>query len=214
MVEHQNMSITNLYDTLSSYKLLGKNQNEMMQEMMEFNELNSTTETVTKYSSLLVDLLEKIEKSRISKNIKALLQTIITSFISLSSSNECKNIIIQDQNNLIINQTSIIEQVKSEYQKERDEHNLIRKKYQENPKEENISFTPNVDLSITLNNKGKILTNQDCVKLAKKAYETNLSTEKFKRISINDDENIKNKVSRVYAKENKGKTSNIIQKNK
>ena len=203
----QVMTIGNLSKTLNAYKLLNKSEKKMMEEMLEFNELHSTIDTVTHYTKLLTDINNKIEKSKMKKELKEAIRLVITHFISLTSSNECKDIIIQDQAEKIVKQSIFIKEIEDEYQKERNEHNMIRKKHNEQLKEENINFMPSVDLSITLKQNRKPLSNKECVEFAKKINTTELDINKFKRVSIqNENENI----SRVYAKKG-GHT--IIQKN-
>jgi hypothetical protein len=91
----------------------------------------------------------------------------------------------------------IIDKLQEAYQKERDEHNALAKKYNEKQKEAKVNV-PGISLSLTLKDT-KTLKPHECVELMNEIdIEEEELDEKFKRISIPED--YKNKVSRAYVK--------------
>uniref|UniRef100_A0A8R1I590 Uncharacterized protein n=1 Tax=Caenorhabditis japonica TaxID=281687 RepID=A0A8R1I590_CAEJA len=97
----------------------------------------------------------------------------------------------------------------SDFQKERDEHNELRKKYNEKQKEQ-IVEVPSIDLSLTLKNK-KTLTNRECLDFLNDLDIDDTLSDKFKRVGVSEE--FPN-VSRAYVKKGKGSENTIIQKSK
>lgn len=216
-IENEQMSIETLVCTLNNYNIMA-NQTELLNELLEYNNYHSTSETVIKYTAVLEDIITKVDESRLSKKNKNMVKTLITAYVTLLGTSQCDKIIIQEQSLQLNSLSTAIDNIQDEYQKERTEHNSLRKKYNEKlktPKVENISaFMPTVDLSISLCDKNKVLKSKDIVALVNANSEKlkNNKYDKFVRIS-NKDENgnkINNNIKAVFAKPNDLNCNNII----
>lgn len=217
MGDHEDMNIETLVSTLKNYKLF-KNKKDILNELLEYNQLHSTSETAIYYSTLLEDFINQIDSSKMKKSVKEPLKDHIISIISLAGASHCQNIVIQQQNEMIAKYDVTLENIKEEYQNERDEHNQLRKKYNEKLKNEKIkpvaAFMPTADLSISLYDKNKFIQSKDIVNLMKANEEKlkNCNGDEFKRISNKDKngEKINKNIKAIFAKTNENNCNNVV----
>jgi hypothetical protein len=207
------MSVENVCDTLKNYNLLG-NQENILTELLEYNELDATVETVERHRKVLEDLLDQVEKTNIHIKQKQYIKNFLTNYIGLSGNNACLNIIVQETNKLLNEANEEIGHYKTEFQKERDEHNEFRKKYAEKLKDVSIpSFKPTIDLSVTLHDKHKPISSKEIIKLVNQ-NNNNLNSHRLKRISAKDEngQKISENIKTVHAKKNLNGIQSIHQK--
>lgn len=217
-MDQAEISIGTLVESFKNYKIF-KKDTEVLTELLEYSKLHSTSETAEHYSNVLQDLLTKIQNSKLKKSDKELTTSLLTSIVALAGSAHCQNIVIQEQNEIIAKYDVVLENINKEYQNERDEHNQLRKKYNENLKSEKIqpmeAFMPAVDLSITLNDKNKFIPSKDIVEIMKANKERfkNNTGDKFRRISNKNEngEKINKNIKAVFGKPNKDNLQNVKQ---
>lgn len=177
-------------------------------EIYVYTKNEATKEIAQSYLNDLERIITTIDSSKISKNDKESYKYAITKHLATKCESECKSIII---NTLGVTKKKfqlMVKTMHAELQKERDEHNALRRKYNEKLKAVEVEL-PSIDLSLTLRNK-KTLTNQECLNFLNDIdFDDKELSEKFKRVSVSEE--FPN-ISRAYVKKGKGSENNIIQK--
>jgi len=147
------------------------------------------------------ELREKIETLDASVEQKNQFRSLFVLLFSKMCESDCKGIMLSNSIHKNKKYQEIIDKLQEAYQKERDEHNALAKKYNEKQKEAKVSV-PGISLSLTLKD-SKTLKPHECVELMNEIdIEEEELDKKFKRISIPED--YKNKVSRAYVKASNG----------
>lgn len=176
-------------------------------EILEYTKNEYTKETAQNYLDALEKMIASIDESKLSQSDKCSYKYAFTKHLTSECKSECKSIIINCLGISNKKKSMMLKEVEKAFQKERDEHNEILKKYNEKQKEQ-IVEVPSIDLSLTLKNK-KTLTNRECLDFLNDLDIDDTLSDKFKRVSVSED--FPN-VSRAYVKKGTTKENNIIQK--
>ncbi|CAR98548.1 Protein CBG25581 [Caenorhabditis briggsae] len=202
------MSQLKLQTFVNDIQKIDGNKNLDFSEILEYTKNEYTKETAQNYLDALEKMIATIDESKLSQSDKYSYKYAFTKHLTSECKSECKSIIINCLGISNKKKSLILKETQKEYQKERDEHNELRKKYNEKQKEQ-IVEVPSIDLSLTLKNK-KTLTNRECLDFLNDLdIDDTLLSDKFKRVSVSED--FPN-VSRAYVKKGTTKENNIIQR--
>lgn len=205
--KEEKLTLNSYYDTIKNLPNLNETS---VNDMLVFTNNEITRETAAKYINIMTELTEKISCLSTSNEDKEKFRSLFIMLFSKMCESDCKGLIVSDLAKRNKKFKQIINELQNEYQKERDEHNEIRKKYTEKEKEAKVDI-PGINLSISLKN-NKTLKPNECVDLLNELdIEDKVFDDKYKRLSVPSE--FKNKVDRVYAKPSNSGYS-IIQKSK
>jgi hypothetical protein len=206
--ESQNeLTLDCYYDTIKNVtNITDININDML--IFKNNEI--TKNTAEQYVNIMVELTEKISNLSTPKIEKERFKMLFTMLFSKMCEADCNSLLLSASIQKNKKNIKIINKMYDEFQKERDEHNLLAKKYNEKEKDKKVGI-PYINLSLTVKN-NKILKPNECLDfMSELELEDKELDQKFKRLSIPSD--YKDKIDRAYAKSsNNG--NNIIQKTK
>ncbi len=179
-------------------------------EIVVYTKNDATKEVAQKYLNALEQMITTIDGTILSSSDKFAYKYGFTQLMISKCESECKSIIINKLGLSSKKYKIMLDQMHSDFQKERDDHNELCRRYNEKQKEVHVEI-PSIDLSLTLKNP-KTLSNQECLKFLDDLDLDNRElSDNFKRISVSND--FPN-VSRAYAKKGKGSENVIIQKTK
>ncbi|CAR98695.1 Protein CBG25245 [Caenorhabditis briggsae] len=130
-------------------------------EILEYTQNEHTKEIAQNYLDALEKMITTIDSSKLSTSDKFNYKFAFTKHMTSECKSECKSIIINCLGISNKKKSMMIKEVDNAFQKERDEHNELRKKYNEKQKEQ-IVKVPSIDLALTIKNK-KTLTNRECL---------------------------------------------------
>ena len=203
----EQLTLNSYYDTIKNLTNLNETN---VNDMLVFKNNEITRKTAEKYVNIMAELTQKISYISTSDEDKEKFRSLFIMLFSKMCESDCKGLIVSDLIKRNKKYKHIISELQNNYQKERDEHNEIRKKYNEKEKEAKVDI-PGINLSVSLKN-NKTLKPSECVDLMNELdIEDKDFDDKYKRLSVPSE--FKNKVHRVYAKpSNSG--NNIIQKPK
>lgn len=190
-----NITLATIHDTVNDLQNI---TNINMNEIIKFAKCELTEKTANNYLNLMNELYEKIEKLDTSLEQKNQFKSLFVLLFTKMAESDCKSEILND---VIIKNKKyklMLEQLQKDWQNDRNEFNILAKKYNEKQKESKINL-PGLSLSLTLKQEKKILNTDEILKFVE---ESNIDekeiADKFKRISIPKE--YKNKVSRAYVK--------------
>lgn len=206
------LSIQSLFKTLREMNIITKTQKELIGEMMQYElaDDDEMQELIKENIEVLQNMNSAIKKSKINEELKTTVSLIITYFLKYDLDSKYNSSLLSQISNKIAQYQEYITKLEKEYQTERDEHNELRRKYNEETKAETIELPKIQALSITTK-KNKSLSTREMIDLSKQIKGNTFLKDRFSRISIKDVEhNLKDKVSTVYAKA--AETTTITQK--
>lgn len=187
---------------------LNRASNVDLTEISMYTKNENTRETAQNYLDAIENMITSVESSKISDADKTAYKYAFTEFLIKKCESECKSIIINVSKISNKKKQLLIEQLHHDFQKERDEHNELRKKYNEKLKFQSVEI-PTIDLAITLKTK-KTLSNKECLNfLNDLELEDKQYGEKYKRVGVPLEFS---SVSRAYVKKGSGSENNIIQR--
>ncbi len=193
----QELTLTSINDTLNNIKNIS---NISLNDITNFSNNKLTAKTAKQYIDLMTDLINKMEELDVSKEQKEQFRSLFIFLFSKMCESDCKGIMLSKQIQNNKKYKKIINQLGEDYQKERDDHNALAKKYNEKQKEEKISV-PGISLSLTLK-ETKTLNSYECVDLMNEIEiedeEFDKKYVKYTRVSVPND--YKDKVNRAYVK--------------
>jgi hypothetical protein len=189
-----NLTLSTLHDTIQSIHDLSKVN---LDNILAFNNNKLTSKTAKQYIDIMNELHNKMENLNVSIEQKNQFKSLFILLFSQMCESDCKGIMLSNSIQKNKKYKEIIDKLQEAYQRERDEHNALAKKYNEKQKEAKVSV-PGISLSLTLKDT-KTLKPHECVELMNEIdVEEEELDEKFKRVSIPED--CRKKVSRAYIK--------------
>lgn len=201
----QEITLASCYDTIKNLTNL---DDINIKDMLEFEQIELTSKTARQYIDLMYELANKINTMSANLGQKEKLRSILIWSFSNMCEKDCKGILYSNAIQKIKKYKERLDELYENFQKERDEHNELRRKYNEKEKEK-IVHMPGVSVSITLQNYAKPLNPSECRELMNELDIIDKQFEdKYKRVSVPND--YKNKVNRAYIK--KSEVNQILQK--
>lgn len=198
--------------TLSTLKETIQNIHDLekinFDDISVFMESEVTAEVAEKYIDMMVEVKRKLSEINCNKSEKIIFEKIFLLLATKFAESDCKSLLLKHSSITNKKYKELIDLMEIELQKERDEHNELRKKHSEELKPAKVEL-PGISVSLTVK-ENKILNSKECVEISNVLLNESVSIdEKFRRHKV--PEEYKNKVERVYAKKNDG-PNNILQK--
>lgn len=206
----QDLTLSTLYETIKNVdsESIG---NLDFRQMYEFTKNNITKKVAENNIEQLKQMHQKLNEVDVPPESRKNFKRVITYIMNLITESRCKDLLLNQSCGRIKDYKSLVDQMEGMYQTERNEHNELRKKHNEELKPEKISV-PGFSLSLTTK-QAKFLTNKECNDIANELeIDKQKLQERFKRMSVPKD--YKNKVDRVYVKKAEEGEKNIILKKK
>lgn len=199
------LTLNTLYDQCSQLDVFS---NDVIKELDVLLASEVTRETAENYIDLVHDLKEKLDNTNVPDSEKKKFRAIFNTLIANMCASDCKGLMISDMSEVNRQLRQHVDDVAELLQKERAEHNELRKKHNEVLLAEKVDL-PTLALSVTLKHR-KHLSLNECVDLTNNVRKsvTSVDCDKYKRVPVPDE--IQNKVSRVHAKQSS--VPSIIQK--
>lgn len=189
------LTLSTCFDTIKNITDLS---NINIKDMLSFEKNELTAETARQYVDAMEELIDKINNMNTSTSQKEQFRAILVLMLSKMCEADCNNILFSTSAKKNKKYRELLDKMHQEFQQERDEHNELRRKYNEKEKDSKVPM-PGISLSLTLKNNIHRLKPSECVELMNELeLEEKELEEKFKRISVPD--NYKDKVNRAYVK--------------
>lgn len=189
------LTLSTCFDTIKNITDLS---NINIKDMLSFEKNELTAETARQYVDAMEELIDKINNMNTSTSQKEQFRAILVLMLSKMCEADCNNILFSTSAKKNKKYRELLDKMHQEFQQERDEHNELRRKYNEKEKDSKVPM-PGISLSLTLKNNIRRLKPSECVELMNELeLEEKELEEKFKRISVPD--NYKDKVNRAYVK--------------
>lgn len=189
------LTLSTCFDTIKNITDLS---NINIKDMLSFEKNELTAETARQYVDAMEELIDKINNMNTSTSQKEQFRAILVLMLSKMCEADCNSILFSTSAKKNKKYRELLDKMHQEFQQERDEHNELRRKYNEKEKDSKVPM-PGISLSLTLKNNIRRLKPLECVELMNELeLEEKELEEKFKRISVPD--NYKDKVNRAYVK--------------
>lgn len=189
------LTLSTCFDTIKNITDLS---NINVKDMLSFEKNELTAETARQYVDVMEELIDKINNMNTSTSQKEQFRAILVLMLSKMCEADCNNILFSTSAKKNKKYRELLDKMRHEFQKERDEHNELRRKYNEKEKDSKVPM-PGISLSLTLKNNIRRLKPSECIELMNELeLEEKELEEKFKRILVPD--NYKDKVNRAYVK--------------
>ena len=144
----EKLTLNSYYDTIKNLANLNETN---VNDMLVFTNNEITRETAEKYINIMAELTEKISCLSTSNEDKEKFRSLFIMLFSKMCESDCKGLMVSDLVKRNKKYKQVISELQNNYQKERDEHNEIRKKYNEKEKEAKVDV-PGINLSVSLKN--------------------------------------------------------------
>jgi len=205
----QDLTLSTLYETIKNID--DENiENLDFKNIYEFTKNNITKKVAENNIEQLKQMHQRLNEVNVPPESRKNFKKVITYIMNLITESRCKDLLLNQSCGRIKEYKSLVDKMEEMFQTERDEHNELRKKHNEELKPEKVSL-PGFSLSLTTK-QNKFLTNKKCNDIANELeIDKQKLEERFKRISVPKE--YKNKVDRVYLKKAEEGEKNIIMKN-
>lgn len=199
------LTLNTLYDSLENCDALHEAQ---MKEILVHNKSPITSEIAQRYIDTIASMRQWLDQNKhLDINEKKRFQALFTAHLNAKCSSECKSELLKEACGKAREFKEQLISTADEFQKERDEHNTLRIKYNEQQKAKKIEIKP-VSFQVSLKTK-KPLNDEECVSMFEGLQSDAIEvSERFKRIPVPAE--LKDKVNRAYAKSSE--MNNVIQK--
>ena len=205
---NQDSTLSTLYETIKNID--DENiENLDFKHIFEFTKNNITKKVAENNIEQLKQMHQRLNEVNVPPESRKHFKKVITYIMNLITESRCKDLLLNQSCGRIKGYASLVDKMEEMFQTERNEHNELRKKYNEELKPAKISL-PGFSLSLTTK-QDKFLTNKECNDIANDLeIDKQKLDDRFKRISVPKD--YKKKVDRVYVKKAEDGEKNIILK--
>lgn len=205
----QDLTLSTLYETIKNID--DENiENLDFKNIYEFTKNNITKKVAENNIEQLKQMHQRLNEVNVPPESRKNFKKVISYIMNLITESRCKDLLLNQSCGRIKEYKSLVDKMEEMFQTERNEHNELRKKHNEELKPEKVSL-PGFSLSLTTK-QNKFLTNKECNDIANELeIDKQKLEERFKRISVPKE--YKNKVDRVYLKKAEEGEKNIIMKN-